>query len=711
MQNQCRRACMSAKQQRGRKSKESGGVRNGIWTALSWDDLTEWAGSRSVDRGRAYQKEGRVHGLATSEDGRLVATVTGGSRYAVTVWCEPSPKRQGAIHSRCTCPVGTSGCKHAVAVVAEYLQRLSGGEKTPLTDQDDDRWKLLADETGDADEDDVDDLDFGNDDDDDGEEFYVHRHRHQTVSEKKTRKATDEKIRKQLEAKSREELVELVWSLTERFPELREKLADRIALGEGNVDRLVTETRKELRLVASEAGWRNSWTGEGQTPDYSLVKHRLERLLELGHPDAVVRLGTEIMTLGNEQIGQSNDEGETAEAVGECMPVIFRALVASTLPAARKLLFAIDADLRDDYGIVKDAADTVLEMTVPKSAWSEVADVMAQRAKSPVIDDDPFFRKHQYERITDWLVRALENAGRDEEILAVCEREARVSGSCERLVQRLIEMKRYDEAERWAAEGIEKTVAKLPGIASSLEKLLGEMAVQRRQWPIAAAHAALGFFTHPSRESFQQLLKAATKAGCEDSIRGIALNFLETGVSSLPSPGKVSARSAAQAEWPLPMPDYLLPLWNNGSKLSRPASPHFDVLIDMAIVDHRHDDVLRWYDAMSAGQQHRGSMTWYGSSGYADRVAAAVTETHPERSLAIYRQRVVDHLPHASASAYEAIAGYLRKMRPILQRLHRESVWAGLLADIRLRYKNRPKFMEILDKLDPRPIVKQTRVQ
>jgi hypothetical protein len=33
------------------------------------------------------------------------------------------------------------------------------------------------------------------------------------------------------------------------------------------------------------------------------VKHRLERLLELGHPDAVVRLGTEIMTLGNEQIG------------------------------------------------------------------------------------------------------------------------------------------------------------------------------------------------------------------------------------------------------------------------------------------------------------------------------------------------------------------------------------------------------------------------
>jgi uncharacterized Zn finger protein len=159
------------------------------------------------------------------------------------------------------------------------------------------------------------------------------------------------------------------------------------------------------------------------------------------------------------------------------------------------------------------------------------------------------------------------------------------------------------------------------------------------------------------------------------------------------------------------MPDYLLPLLNNGSKFSRPASPHFDVLIDMAIADHRHDDVLRWYDAMSAGQQYRGSMAWYGSGGYGDRVAAAVTESHPERSLAIYRQRVDDHLPHASASAYEAVAGYLRKMRPIFQVLHRNSEWDGLLADIRLRYKNRPKFMEILDKLDPRPIVEQARVR
>lgn len=704
---------MSSKQQRTVKGEDQKASRNSGWTALSWDDLTEWAGSRSVDRGRAYQKQGRVHDLAISEDGRLLATVTGGSRYAVTVWYESSPKKSGTIDSSCTCPVGASGCKHAVAVVADYLEKLGNGEKTPVADQDDDRWELLADETGGADDEDDSDFRSGDededDDDDDEKEFYVHRH--QEDSRKKTRKATDEKIRKHIEAKSREELLELVWSLTERFPELREEFSDRIILGEGNVDRLVTDARKELRLIASETGWRNSWTGEGQTPDYSRVKHRLERLLELGHPDAVVCLGTEVLTLGNEQIGQSNDEGETAEAVGECLPVIFEAVAASTLTPPRKLLFTIDAHLRDDYGIVNDAADAVLRMTCAKSAWSEVADVLTQRLISKIPKEDESSRDYHRNQIANWLIESLKKAGREGEILAVCEREARVSGSYERLVQRLIEIKRYDEAERWATEGIEKTVAKLPGIASSLEKLLGEMAIRRRQWPIAAAHAALEFITRPRRESFQQLLKAAAKASCEDRIRAIALNFLETGISPLSSPGKAPAKSATNAEWPLPMPDYLLPLFNLKSRLGPSAGPHFDVLIDMAIADHRHDDVLRWYDAMTAGQQHRGSMTWFGSGNYGDRVAAAVVESHPERSLAIYRQHVDDHLPHASFSSYEAVAGYLRKMRPILQGLRRESEWDGLLADIRLRYKNRPKFMEVLDRLDPGPIVEQKRVQ
>jgi hypothetical protein len=113
---------------------------------------------------------------------------------------------------------------------------------------------------------------------------------------------------------------------------LREEIRDRIEQGGDNVDRLVTQAGMELKRVASESVWRNNWTGEGHAPDYRRFKHRLQRLLEFGHPDAVVRLASEIMTLGRKQIGQSNDEDQTAGARGECMPVIFQAVGIAQSP-------------------------------------------------------------------------------------------------------------------------------------------------------------------------------------------------------------------------------------------------------------------------------------------------------------------------------------------------------------------------------------------
>ena len=96
---------MSPKRQTSAKSRTQKPTGDDGWTVLSWDDPTEWADSRSVDRGRTYQKQGRVHDLAISEDGWLIATVTGGAFYAVTVWYEASAKKAGAIYSLCTCPL------------------------------------------------------------------------------------------------------------------------------------------------------------------------------------------------------------------------------------------------------------------------------------------------------------------------------------------------------------------------------------------------------------------------------------------------------------------------------------------------------------------------------------------------------------------------------------------------------------------------------
>lgn len=74
-------------------------------------------------------------------------------------------------------------------------------------------------------------------------------------------------------------------------------------------------------------------------------------------------------------------------------------------------------------------------------------------------------------------------------------------------------------------------------------------------------------------------------------------------------------------------------------------------------------------------------------------------------------QRFDSNLVRAHVSSYETATGYLRKMRPILKSLDRDWEWKEMVAGIRLRYRNRPRFMEMLDRLDTRPILGRRREQ
>lgn len=678
------------------------------WASLTWDDLEAWSGGRSVSRGRIYQRQGRVRDLALSKDGRLLATVVGGNHYVVSVWMTDG--KDNPIESKCTCPVGYDGCKHAVAVVAEYLDQLGRDDEVSVAQEDDPRWDELNSDDRDAEfnEDEIDEEMDG------GQPARVKPSR-------KTRDDWDEKIKQHIFAKGREDLADLLWSLTQRFSELRDEFRERISLGEGDVDRLIAQARGELQRIISQEAWRNSWTGEGNIPDYSKLLHRLERLVELGHADAVARLGPEIIERGMEQVGQSHDEGDTAMELARCLPVIFDAVAKSSLTPAQKLLSAIDAHLQDDYDVIGDTADNVLEGEYKSSDWSAVADDLARRLSSPARkrrksddkdeDDDSgdvYSRDYQRDQISGWLSDALVKAGRGDEVLAIYEKEARATGSYERLVKFLIEQKRYDDAERWATEGIGKTASKLPGIAANLANQLCELARSRKQWDVVAAHAAYQFFERPSRENFGQLAAAADRTVCKEPVRRIAQHFLETGISPIQAAAakKGEAKIQISRDWPLPVPAYLMPLLQSEYQMRRTPSPYFDVLIDVAIADKRPDDVLHWYDKMCAERKpspYRDA--WNGPGAHADSVAQAVASSHPERSLEIYRQRVEQNLTHASVGAYETVASYLRKMRPIMKSIDREQEWKQLVEDIQIRYRNRPKFMEILDRLESKPIL------
>lgn len=701
------------------------------WGALTWDNLEGWAGSRSVSRGRAYQRQGRVKNLACAEDGRLLATVSGTERYVTSAWLTAKRGKRSQIDSECTCPIGTSGCKHAVAVIADYLAALAEKREVPLADPEDRRWATLLQHDADIEDDfededdfDGDDADESDDEDFDSDELGGELYSPPRVpgcspgargkkSSRLTRADWDKKIRTHIDQKSQEDLAALVWSLVERFPELRQEFQERLALGEGDVDQLVAAARRELRSVTAEFGWRNHWDGDGHTPNYSGLLHRFERLVEMRHADRVVDLGRELIDRGMDQVGQSDDEGETATAIGECCEIVFDALAKSSLKGPDKILFAIDACLKDDYDVLGNGVNKILGTKWSQVDWSVVVDRLSERLQKLPRGkkQDDFSRNYARDRLSHFLLEALEHAGRKDELLPIYEAEARETGSYERLVSYLISLRRYADAERWASEGIQQTQQKYPGIASDLAGQLCELARRQKRWDIVAAHAASRFLSNPSMHLFKELGEAAKKARCLEAVRSVALKFLETGISPIrvTCDPKKGYRVTADPSWPLPTPEYLLPMLFNRRPQSTP-SPHYNVLIDMAIHDKRPKDVLRWYDALTAPKKNSLRGPHY-LDGYfdSDRVAKAVAAEFPERALEIYRRKLESQLRHTGQSAYEQCALYLRAMRPIYRALDQQDHWNELLADIRHKYGNRPRFMEVLDQLEGRTIVQSHR--
>jgi superfamily II DNA or RNA helicase len=76
-------------------------------------------------RGEAYWREGRVESCGIT-DNVLDAVVVGGARYHVRM-----STRASLLLSSCTCPVGTSLCKHAVAAGLAFLSRQPGHSFAP----------------------------------------------------------------------------------------------------------------------------------------------------------------------------------------------------------------------------------------------------------------------------------------------------------------------------------------------------------------------------------------------------------------------------------------------------------------------------------------------------------------------------------------------------------------------------------------------------
>jgi len=622
---------------------------------LTWNDLEDWAGGKIISRGKSYQRQGRVSDLGVTDDGSLIAWVDGTERYATRVVIDEG----GLPDSICTCPYGID-CKHGVAAVLEYLERVENNRRIPKVKDDDKRQELLDDELFDGEDDyEVDGL--------------------------------PEDVRKNLEAflkgKNKAQLIALIQELAEQYPEIARELAERRQITTGNVKELTARLEKEIQNIGYEPGWQNYWKGEGYTPDYSGIRKKLKTLLKMGHADEVLTLGRELVATGTRQVEESNDEGETAMEIAECMPVIVEALDRSSFDSADKLNWALDAVLEDQFYVCEAFAE-YLHRRHPKSAWHTLADrlLVSLKGFKGVRDADNFSRNYERNRLSDWAIHALERSGRKQEIIPLCETEAAKTGSYDRLVRFLMDAKRYGEAESWIFKGINATKKKWPGIASGLRDKLCEIRTFEKNWPAVAAMQVEEFVRSPSRQAFTECKKTCGKAKAWPKVRENLLRYLEKG--ELPW---------KQKGWPLPE-----------SGLDRPdvdqrdRFPLVGDLIDIAILEKKPDQVLRWYD-----QRPKGRFGWYGMD--QDKIASAVQEYAPERAVEIWKNKAEGLIDQVKPKAYQEAAKYLRKAGKVMSKQKKKPQWDQYLQSLREAHVRKYRLIEILDGLEGKPIVKKRR--
>lgn len=647
-------------------------LKKDLFKKLSWSDLEQWAGSRVLSRGQGYHRDHRVRELAQTQSGGIVAWIQGGQRYATEVDFE-----DGELISICTCPYGNN-CKHAVAVVLEYLDHLKKSLEIPQITGQDPRIALLEGFT--------DDEDIEDDYNEEEEEIET-----KDFASKKGGKSIPLDLRGFLEGQTKEQLITLVRDLSERYSSVRKDIQDRENLSKGSVKRIVASVQKEIQELSSEPGWRNHWNNEGYVPDYSRVKNRLKSLLANRHADEVVALGKELLEAGIRQVEMSDDEGETGNEISSCLDIVFQALPQSSLSPVDQIIWMIDAELEDEYELCY-GAESFWKRKQKSSDWNIVADRLLERLNKfqPVKGEDSFSRSYRRDNLTNWIIRAFENSGRHEEAIPLCEQEAVNTGSYTRLVDLLRKAKRLDEAEQWIHNGIKATQKQWPGIAKQLKDTLREMTEREGDWLKVAAFRTEDFLQSPSIHTFQDMKKAAEKAKVWPEVRAAALLYLEIG--KLPQ---------SDPTWPLPETGV-----EEDRETRKSEFPMIELLIDIAIEEKRPDEVLRWYDQRKSKKQ----IFWGWGDGYQeDQIAEAVADHYPDRALAIWKNVAEKQIALTKPKAYEAAAVYLRKVHSILKKLKREEEWKNYLLKLRQANARKTKFIEILDRLEDRRILEKAQ--
>jgi uncharacterized Zn finger protein len=652
----------------------------------TWNDLDAWVGPKTLVRGRQYQREHRVEDLARSSGGELIAWVAGTERYATAITASG-----GKLRSWCTCPVGTS-CKHAVAVVLEYLESLKNNVPVRTLADNDPRLLIFARSMPGS----KTDLPFAK------------------VSAQKTFSeiSGNGEIRGDLskeallhayfEGLTKMDLVVLLDELCRESPEIGQDILARNALVSADPKVILESLRADIDALVQETGREVPWNRRSAAPDYSTMNDRMEVLLSEGFADAVLRCGMDLFRFATgeiDEMGLNGEDGEDSEdvigEVSECMKTVFLALDRTTLPVHERMMYVADLEFSDDYCLC--ALDHLFwNGPFTENDWSRFADLLITRIEADqngreMKENSPFYLRKD---IIQKLLVAFDAANRSDDAIGFCIGAAAKPGYTPSLVRYLIHWKRWEEARQWIGREIRQEHHH-NGKAGELRTLLRELWEQEDDWLHIAGMRAEEFFSLPSIHEYRELKTASEWAGVWPQVKELVSGFLVQDKK----PGSYVSRSGGDE-----MILGILP--RSGVIPMKPErripAPAYELLIAIAVDEKDPDEVLAWYDRSEAEKP-----AFPLSTVLVEGIADTIAETFPERAVAIRKHIAEVFLKEARQKSYELAIGHIRKIKETLKRQDRLPEWELYLSELKKNHLRKKRFLDMLMFLDDRPIVQR----
>ena len=601
---------------------------------LNDQKLDNWAGETIVERGRKYQRSGKVKELVYLKDGRLGAVVSGTRTYLVAISFS-----DGEIESDCTCPFEFD-CKHAVAAVLEYRQRSETGQIVEVSA--DKKYDVLG------------------------------WHGDQCGNQQAAAEIAA-KLETWFRGQTADQLTALLMSICRDHADIAAEFIDIIDLKSGHSSKLLQKIKAQARrLIESSPDWEDEYDAP---PDYSALLKAMKQALPFGLADDLLDVIGHILGGLQEQVQIYDRNGEFASDVEPCYSMAVEILRATTLDPAEKMLWVVDQIIADQYELTAPLEEYFNEKH-PADSWSEVADDLLERLKKS--KPNAASRSWGRDQLSNFAIHALEESGRQDEIIPLCEQEASLTKSYVRLVRRLMEVGRTEDAERYIAKGVADTYKDSPGIASSLRKLRLQILSARKDWAGVITHHVCEFVEEPSTSDYGEAKKAATKMKLWPQIRPLLLEYLQSG-----------ALPWQQKGWNLPAPDKAELLRNDRW---RKKFPEVETLVEIAILEKNPAEVAKWHDRFPKKER-------YGFNDLELEIAEAVKKHDPGRSLSIWKRLAEAEIAQTRPAAYQIAGKYLKKAGQLMADLKREPEWRDYVVKLRAANARKKRLMEVLDAL------------